>query len=317
MKRLLSGVFLIVVFAAGGVSAQVLTQWVETRTPSATNVIALGYPVPIPVDTPLPFDGFRTYAGLNMRHRDLAASTDYVHPEQIGTTFAGRTIWAYRLGDDDKLTIDGLPEPATLTIGGTHAREWQTQEVVTGILELLALNENDRHFYDYLRDNVNMIVVPSLNVDGFMQTQRTPSLNYLGSDPDFPADWPRDGRMRRKNMRDTDEDLLTTIDHLKGVDLNRNNVPYWATNPGRSSGDTRSLVYRGSQAQSESETQALDMAAALGPSDRLRIYTDVHSYTQVHFWVTTSNTRLARQTEEVLKTFTDHHRAFPAAKWYA
>lgn len=155
MRHLLTGLFLFSMLASSAVSAQVLTEWVETRNASSTDVIALGYPVPIPVNTPLPFDGFRTYAGLHMRHQDLAASTEYVHPEEIGTTFSGRTIWAYRLGDADKLTIDGLPEPATLTNGGIHAREWQSPEVVTGILELLALHENDNHFYDYLRDNVN------------------------------------------------------------------------------------------------------------------------------------------------------------------
>ncbi len=317
MKRLLGGILWLSVFAGSALHAQVLTEWVEVRPPFTSNVIALGYPVPIPVDTPLPFDGFRSYAGLHMRHQDLAASTDYVHPEPIGTTFAGRTIWAYRLGDADNLTIDGLPEPATLTNGGTHAREWQTQEVVTGILELFALHENDHYFYDYLRDNVNMIVIPTLSIDSFLQTQRTPSLNYLGSDPDFPNDWPRDGRMRRKNMRDTDEDLLTTFDHLNGVDLNRNNQPFWATNPDRSSANKLSLVYHGTGPQSESEIQALDVAAGLGPVDRLRVYTDVHSFSQVHFWITTDNDRLARQTEDVLRVFTDHHRAFPAGKWYA
>jgi len=317
MKRLITGIFLFAVLAASAVNAQILTKWVETRTASDTNVIALGYPVPIPVNTPLPFDGFRTYAGLHMRHQDLAASTEYVHPEQIGTTFAGRTIWAYRLGDADKLTIDGLPEPATLTNGGIHAREWQTPEVVTGILELLALHTNDHHFYDYLRDNVNMVVIPSLNIDGFMQTQRTPSLNYLQADLDYPNDSPRDGRMRRKNMREADEDLFTTMDLLNGVDLNRNNAPYWRTNPDRSSGDLRSIVHHGSMPQSESETQALDTAAELGPVDRLRIYTDVHSFSMVHFWTSNFNDRLARQTEEVLKTFTNHHITFPAAKWYA
>ena len=317
MRRLLTGLCLLSILASATVGAQVLTEWVETRTASNTNVIALGYPVPIPVDTPLPFDGFRTYAGLHMRHQDLAASTQYVHPEQIGTTFAGRTIWAYRLGDADKLTIDGLPEPATLTNGGIHAREWQTPEVVTGILELMALHENDHHFYDYLRDNVNMVVIPSLNIDGFMQTQRTPSLNYLQADPDYPNDWPRDGRMRRKNMREADEDLFTTMDLLNGVDLNRNNDPHWNTNPDRSSGDLRSLVHHGSMPQSESETQALDTAAELGPVDRLRVYTDVHSFSMVHFWTTNFNDRLARQAEEVLKTFTNHHVTFPAGKRYA
>ena len=67
MRRLLTGLCLLSILASTTVGAQVLTEWVETRTAFSTNVIALGYPVPIPVDTPLPFDGFRTYAGLHMR----------------------------------------------------------------------------------------------------------------------------------------------------------------------------------------------------------------------------------------------------------
>jgi hypothetical protein len=296
--------------------AQVVTEWVENRSSPQANEIALGYPVPIPVDTPLPFDGFRTYAGLHMRHQDLAASTPWVHPEQIGLTRSGRTIWAYRLGDDDLLTNDGLPEAATLTNGGIHAREWQTPEVVTGILELLALHENDNHFYDYLRDNVNMIVIPSLNIDGFMQTQRYPTLSYMQSDPENPDYSPRDGRMRRKNMLSADEDFSTTADHLNGVDLNRNNNPFWASNPNRSSPNLNSIVHHGSGPASEPEIQALDAAAHLGPIERLRMYTDVHSFSLVHFWVRNNNTRLARETEKVLGTFSDHHVEFPAAKWY-
>ncbi len=297
--------------------AQVLTEWVESRSEGETNKIALGYPTPIPVDTPLPFDGFRTYAGLRMRHEDLAATTPWVHQENVGTTRAGRTVWAYRLGDNDLLTIEGLPEPATLTNGGIHAREWQSPEVVTGILELLALQPSDQHFYDYLRDNVNMIVIPTLNIDGFLQTQRTPRLSWLQADPDYPDSSPRDGRMRRKNMLQTDEDFNTTVDLLNGVDMNRNNNPYWNTNPDRSSPNLHSIVHHGAGPASEPEVQALDAAAQLGPIDRLRIYTDVHSFSLVHFWGRNDNDRLARQTEEVLATFTNHHIAFPAQKWYA
>jgi len=307
----------IILFASNQLNAQVLTEWVESRAPQENDKIALGYPVPIPVDTALPFDGFRTYAGLHMRHQDLAATTSLVHPESIGFTRNGRTIWAYRLGDDDLLTIDGLPEPATLTNGGIHAREWQSPEVVTGILELLALHENDHHFYDYLRDNVNMIVIPSLNIDGFMQTQRFPTLNYLQSDPNDPDSSPRDGRMRRKNMLSTDEDISTIFDHLNGVDLNRNNNPFWAINTDRSSPSLQSIVHHGAGPASEPEIQALDAAAQLGPIDRLRIYTDVHSFSMVHFWVRNSNSRLSLQTQKVLETFTNHHVTFPAGKFYA
>jgi hypothetical protein len=210
-----------------------------------------------------------------------------------------------------------LPEAATLTNGGIHAREWQTPEVVTGILELIATHESDHYFYDYLRDNVNMIVIPSLNIDGFIQTQRYPSLNYLQSDPDDPLYSPRDGRMRRKNMLNADEDLYTTFDHLNGVDLNRNNAPYWATNLDRSSYNPQSLVHHGAAPASEPEIQALDAAGQLGPIDRLRAYTDVHSFSMVSYWTRTNYTRLARETEKIQGTFSNHHRAFPAEKWYA
>lgn len=313
LSLLLLGTFML---TGTQLNAQVLTEWVETRLPQETDKIALGYPVPIPVDTPLPFDGFRTYAGLHMRHQDLAASTPWVHPEQIGLTRRGRPILAYRLGDNDLLTIDGLPEPATLANGGIHAREWQSPETVTGILELFALHEEDNHFYDYLRENVNMIVIPSLNIDGFMQTQRYPSLNYMQSDPTYPDYYPRDGRMRRKNMLGADEDLYTTFDHLNGVDLNRNNAPYWASDPNRSSSDLTSIVHHGASQASEPETQALDAAAHLGPIDRLRIYTDVHSFSLVHYWTRNYNGLLSVQTESVLRTFSDHHVQFPAGKDY-
>jgi hypothetical protein len=294
----------------------VLTEWVDSNPFGDPAKIALGYPVPKPVDTPLPFGGFRTYAGLHARHQDLAATTEWVHPEIVGSTRQGRTIWAYRLGDFDQQTLFGLPEPATLTNGGIHAREWQTPETVTGILELMATHEGDDHLYDYLRENVNMIVVPTLNIDGFLQTQRYPVHNYLGIDDRYPATSPRDGRMRRKNMLNTDESLESRSDLLNGVDLNRNNEPFWNTDPERSSPSPQSLVHHGAQPASEPEIKALDAAAQLGPIEQLRLYTDVHSFSQVHFWVRNDNARLASQTQAVLSTFSNHHVAFDARKRY-
>ena len=73
----------------------------------------------------------------------------------------------------------------------------------------------------------------------------------------------RDGRMRRKNMLGADEDMYTQDDHLQGVDLNRNNDPFWASNPNRSSDDSRSIVHHGSSPASEPEIQALDAAMSL------------------------------------------------------
>jgi hypothetical protein len=293
-----------------------IIDWVESAPASDPDRIALGYPVPIRVNTPLPFAGFRTYAGLHMRHQDLAATTPWVHPHQIGTTRAGRTIWAYRLGDEDMATPDGFPEQAMLSNGGIHAREWQSPEVTTGIIELLADSPADNHLISYLRDNANIIVIPVLNIDGSLQTERYPTQSWRGTDPGDPEGSARDGRMRRKNMLSTDEVLNTQADHLNGVDLNRNNNPFWSNDPNRSSPNLNSIVHHGAGPASEPEILALDAAAQLGPADQLSMYTDIHSFSQLHFWVRSTNPDLWRLTENILRSFSEYHVSFPAQKRY-
>lgn len=293
-----------------------IVEWVENAPETDPDKIALGYPVPVPVDTPLPFAGYRTYNGLHARHQDLANTSPWSHAIELGQTTMGRTIWLYQLGDEDKTTVTGLPEHAMLTNGGIHAREWQSHEVATGIIELLAEGEEDDFLLGYLRDNANILVIPVQNVDGFLQTQRYPSTNWLGTDLDDPEESPRDGRMRRKTMLGADEDLMTQADHLEGVDLNRNNAPFWASNPERSSDDSRSLVHHGAAAASEPETRALDAAVQYGPAEKLSMFTDVHSYSQVHFWTRNLNNGLADETSRLLGTFTNYHVAYDAGKYY-
>lgn len=299
------------------IAQQRIVQWSPiTNTTRNDDFLALGYPVPIPVETPLPFDGFRSYAGLHMRHQDLVATTGLAQAHTIGSTRAGRTIWAYRIGDADTTTVWGLPEPATLTNGGIHAREWQSPEAVTGIMELLTAKGSDTGFYRYLLDNVNVTVIPVLNVDGFVQTQRYPRDNWLGTDVDDPSDSPRDGRMRRKNMFNVDEALTSKPDHLLGVDLNRNNPPYWATGNG-SSPNPSSLIYHGGSPHSEPETQALMAATELGPASQLRVYTDVHSFGRVLLWSRNQNLRLTNITQSILEGFQSHHLALADGRRYA
>jgi hypothetical protein len=295
-----------------------IIEWVESAPTTDSSRIALGYPVPIPVDTPLPFDGFRSYAGLLTRHQDLDASSAFIQGEVVGLSRAGREVRAYLLGDGNNFTRDGQPEAAMLTNGGIHAREWQTPEIVTGIMELLHEQQDDGYLFRFLRDNVNAIVIPVLNVDGFMQTQRFPAHSWLGTDINSPESSPRDGRMRRKNMLGVDENLQTSADHLLGVDLNRNNAPYWSTAAagGNSSADNRSIVHHGQSVASEPEIQALQSAAQLGPVEQLALFTDVHSFGQVSLWVRNDNDRLANLTAKVLQTFRGHHAGFPAQKFY-
>lgn len=260
-------------------------EFIYTENNSSGNNIALGYPVPIPVDSLTPVDGFRTYQSLDLRHQQLAMDSPYISREPIGATVQGRTIWAYQLSDPDGVTETGELEGSALINGGIHAREWQTPEALTGYMEGFFQHQADQHIYQYLLENSHLVLIPVLNIDGFLQTQRYPA-NVTNSEAS-----PRDGRMRRKNMRNVDESLVTTSDNLNGIDLNRNSNPYWATNPDRSSDDLDSIVHHGASAASEPETKALQQAALLAGEERLRFYTDTHSFTQVYFAPMTNNSR--------------------------
>ncbi len=262
-----------------------------TESDNTGNNIAIGYPVPVPVDSLTPVAGFRTWESLHARHQSLDAEFAHVSGTVVGRTSAGREIWAYVIGDPDRLTRDGRPEPAVLLNGGIHAREWQSPEAVTGVFERLAAMGADGGVGQWLIDNLTVIILPVHNVDGLISTQRYPDRVTAS------VEQPREGRMRRKNLASPsapgsaiDQDIETTSDNFFGVDLNRNNARGFGQNGG-SSADPVSLVFRGSSAASEPETQALLAAAALGPEDRLRFFVDAHSFTQIFLAPMTGNAR--------------------------
>src|SRR5690606_16589411 len=140
------------------------------------NLVPLGYPVPQPRNTPEPADGFRSYAALRARLAALEQGSVDFRSVQIGSSREQRSISAWILGDADDTTPAGRPESAALVNGTIHAREWASPEVVTGLIERFAERADDGGLYRYLLDHVNLIVVPVLNVDGFLHTQRTPAL---------------------------------------------------------------------------------------------------------------------------------------------
>lgn len=256
-----------------------------TNTETGNNLIPIGYEVPIPVDSMTPVDGFRTYQSLHLRHVQMSAQSPFIQQVALGETIEGNSIWAYQLSDDDMINVSGITEASALINSGIHAREWQTPEAATGYIEYLFNNSADQHLAQYILENINLVVIPVLNIDGFLQTQRF-ATQVTSSEAS-----PRDGRMRRKNMRSVDHDLTTLGDNLNGIDLNRNNAPYWATNSQRSSPDQTSIVHHGAGAASEAEIQALQQAAVVAGETRLRLYTDNHSYTQVYFAPFTGNQR--------------------------
>ncbi|TDQ47642.1 M14 family zinc carboxypeptidase [Permianibacter aggregans] len=272
-----------------GASAATTLTYVEN--PGGSNTVALGYPVPLPIDSLLQVDGFRRYDSLHARHTQMDTSTDLISAINVGSTHNNRTVWAYQFSDADAVTAEGVGVEAGILInGGIHAREWQSPEVTTAIMERLFEQRGDEGLHQYLLENTSLIIIPVLNVDGFLQTQRFPNQVMRSTFSADPSDWPRDGRMRRKNMLGVDELLNTENDNLFGIDLNRNNNPFWAST-NRSSNDNRSLVYHGSGPGSEPETQALYNAGTQFANQQMRLYIDMHSFSQLYYLSQTSDSR--------------------------
>jgi len=269
-----------------------------TENDNAGTHIALGYSPPLPVASLTPVAGFREYDSLFARHQALLTLNDEVAGTVVGHTLSGRDIWAYVISDPNGGTAEGFAEPAVLVNGGIHAREWQTPEAVTGLFEALVAAKADGGFGQYLVENLKTVVVPVLNVDGFIQSQLYPV--SVTAD----REQPREGRMRRKNLRDPttgntiDADIATVADNFWGVDLNRNNAEGFGQS-GQSSSSVTSLVYRGPAYDTEPETLALHQAATLGPESRLRFYSDTHSFGQDYLAPRPNNTRLNAITQRL------------------
>lgn len=313
--RLLAAALLVSVAAAA--SAQVLTFTEDTNGP---NLVPLGYPIPLPIASQIAIDGFRRYDSLQARLSALALASHAIREVEIGRSVAGRPIHAYVLGDADTVTAEGFAESAALFNGGIHAREWASPEVGAALIERFAARQNDAGLHRYLLDTVNLIVVPVLNVDGFLQTQRHPTQalqTEYARDPQpaqmtqFPPEYrnvPRDGRFRRKNMRGVDELLCAAsdpscaiADGMSGIDLNRNHEPFFASG-NQNTAEVGSLLHRGSASGSEPESQALYAAAGLAPESRLRLFVDIHSFSRLLYGVDTGNTRRDALTRQLATT---------------
>jgi len=234
----------------------------------------------------MPFDGFRTYDAINFRLTALALESDLLLQSEIGRSVDDRPIWGYLLTGTEELTPDGFPKATTIITGTTHAREWGSPEIVAQFIESIVENADDP-YVQYMLEHQNFVIVPVLNPDGFLQTQRWYD-RYWGS--------LRDGRMRRKNMRNVDEDINTGSDNLLGVDLNRNFPVGWEN--GNTS--TTSLIYRGTAAASEPETQALiGMWEHFGSPGEKRLYLDVHGAIPALYYIRTGTPSVDQRTTTI------------------
>lgn len=315
MNRLGLGWLLLI---ALGLSAAAVAQTPQihtyTQIETGNQRIPLGYPVPRPVASLTPVDGFRDYASLDARLRLLEADAFDLAGHDVGQTRNGRQVRAYVVSDADAVDVEGRAEAAFFLNAGIHAREWAAPEVSTFLIERMIAGAGDQAMVRYLLDNTRLVIIPVHNVDGLQQSQRFPDRVVIGQDPRVPNSWPRDGRMRRKNMGGVDEVLDTFTDHLGGVDLNRNHPPFWGTTTdGGRLLNPNELIYRGTAPHSEPESLALVQAAELGPPSRIRLGVDLHSYGRVFFSSNTGRSRLNAIQSRLLSLLSSHHAQVPTA----
>jgi hypothetical protein len=152
--------------------------------------------------------------------------------DSIGTSYEGRTIWAYRVSDNPNTDEN---EPEVLYTSMHHAREPNAMMQMLYYLYYLLNNYGTDPEVTCLLDNKELYFVPIVNPDGYVYNETTD---------------PQGGGMWRKNRRDN-------LDGTFGVDLNRNYGENWGFDNVGSSPNSSSDTYRGTAGFSEPETQAI------------------------------------------------------------
>ena len=185
--------------------------------------------------------------------------------DSIGTSFEGRTIWAFKLSDNPSIDED---EPEVLFTGLTHAREPLSMMNLFYFANWICENYNSDLTANYLLDNREMWFIPIINPDGYAYNE---SIS------------PDGGGMHRKNRRPNPPNSSCNMGTQQGVDLNRNYGYNWGENNSGSSGNPCSAVYRGLSAFSEPETEAISNFILSREFSNVLHY---HSYSNflIHSW---------------------------------
>ena len=183
--------------------------------------------------------GNYTWDELNQRFLQLKILYPYIISEKlvIGQSVEENDIWAFKLSDNPE---QDEGEPEILYTGLTHAREPLSMMNLFYFVQKLCedyTTGNDPEA-SYLINEREMWFIPVINPDGYLFNESIE---------------PSGGGMHRKNRKDTGCGSGTE----QGVDLNRNFSYKWGINDTGSSPDPCYATYRGEEAFSEPETQAV------------------------------------------------------------
>jgi murein tripeptide amidase MpaA len=155
----------------------------------------------------------------------------------LGDTVQGRDVLAIKLTQGARGQADGS-RPAVLYSSTQHAREWISTEVNRRLMNFYIerWRANDKEVRGLLKEAELWFVLVA-NPDGYQYT--------------FEEE-----RLWRKNLRDNNgDDAITGL--VDGVDLNRNFPNHFKYDEEGSSSILSSETYRGTEAVSEPETEAL------------------------------------------------------------
>jgi len=193
---------------------------------------------------------YHSYAELE---RELLALQDsYSHIARVidlGDSLEGRNIYALKISDN---VYQDEQEAELFFVGCHHAREWISVEVPFLLGKYLVENYETNSQVKDLVDQCEIWIVPLLNPDGLEY-----SIHFY--------------RYWRKNRRDNGDGSF-------GVDPNRNYSYNWGLDNEGSSPFPSSVVYRGTSAFSEPETQVIRNLFA---ERNFQAVISYHNYSQV------------------------------------
>jgi hypothetical protein len=238
------------------------------------------------------YGGYRTVEELIASINNVATSYPQIaevidygnsYSKNVGgvTTPGGQTVAGYDLLalQITNKSIPG-PKPVFFLLGGLHAREISTPEVVLKYVDYLTQNYGANPDVTWIVDHHNIVAAPVSNPDGHWYVERS-STN--------PWYWRKNGRPSSCTVWPGNNG------GSYGVDLNRNFN--WMWGGVGSSGNVCSDTYRGTSAASEPETQGIqNLVSALipdqkgpnvndpAPADTTGIFIDVHTYGGYVLW---------------------------------
>lgn len=226
--------------------------------------------------------GYACYRTVEATHADMASLAeeyaDLAELKDIGNSWykirslglTGSDIQALVLTNSQ---ASGFEKGELVVIAAQHPRELATTEIATLFAELLLSEHGADPDLTWLLDYNRIHIIPLVNPDG-----RT---------------WVEKGRLWRKNTNTSGGCEFPK----NGVDLNRNGSFLWNHCNGCSSGDACSNFYRGDEAASEPETQAVEaylravFADQRGegyndpaPEDTNGVFISLHSFGRLLFY---------------------------------